>query len=244
MKYDFTIIIPVYNESGSLERLEEKLKEYLPKASRKTCIILVDDGSTDGSTELIKEITSRNSHFFRIHFTENAGKGAALKAGFDATKSALLGYMDADLQTHPEDFELLLPYSKEYEVVTGWRQSREDTGIKKISSKVGNAVRSLFINDNIHDTGCPLKVIHTKNAKQIPMFTGLQRFIPAMILLQNGKIKEVPIPHYPRLAGESKYSFQNRFLGPLIDCFAYVWMKKTYIHYNIKETNLDEGEGN
>lgn len=239
MKYDFTIIVPVYNESESLERLEMKLKEYLQKASLKTCVILVDDGSSDGSTEIIKKITSRNSDFFRIHFTENAGKGAALKAGFEATKSALLGYMDADLQTHPVDFERLLPYSKEYELVTGWRQLREDTTIKKISSKVGNAVRSLFINDNIHDTGCPLKVIHAKHARQIPMLKGLQRFIPAMILLQKGRIKEVPIPHYPRRTGVSKYSLKNRFLGPLFDCLGYVWMKKTYIYYDIKEKKLE-----
>lgn len=146
--------------------------------------------------------------------------------------------MDADLQTHPEDFELLLPFSKEYELVTGWRKDRKDTGIKKITSKIGNAARGFLIQDQIHDSGCPLKVIHTHNAKQIPMFTGLQRFIPAMILLQKGKIKEVPIPHYPRVAGVSKYSFKNRFLGPLFDCFGYVWMKKTYIHYDIKEKKL------
>ncbi|MCM4160762.1 glycosyltransferase family 2 protein [Antarcticibacterium flavum] len=237
MKYEFTIIIPVYNESESLKRLEEMLLEYLKKASKKTCVILVDDGSTDGSTEMIREISDRNQDIYRILFQENAGKGAALKAGFEATTSPLLGYMDADLQTHPEDFERLLVFANDYELVTGWRQVREDTGVKKISSLVGNKVRGLFINDGIHDTGCPLKVIHTQNAKQIPMFTGLQRFIPAMILLQKGRIKEVPVPHYPRSAGVSKYSFKNRFLGPLFDCFGYVWMKKTYINYHIKEKN-------
>jgi dolichol-phosphate mannosyltransferase len=239
MKYEFTIIVPVYNESESLNRLEEMLLAYLDKASKKTCVILVDDGSTDGSTEMIREITDRNPHIYRILFRENAGKGAALKAGFEATTSPLLGYIDADLQTHPQDFERLLPFADDYELVTGWRQVREDTGIKKISSKIGNRVRGLFINDEIHDTGCPLKVIHTKNAKQIPMFTGLQRFIPAMILLQKGRIKEVPIPHYPRSAGVSKYNFKNRLIGPLFDCFGYVWMKKTYINYHIKEKNIE-----
>lgn len=86
----------------------------------------------------------------------------------------------------------------------------------------------MFTNDQMHDTGCPLKVMKTSYAKKIPMFKGLQRFLPAMILLQNGIITEVEIPHYPRLAGVSKYSFKNRFMGPLLDCFAYVWMKILY----------------
>lgn len=235
MKYDFTIIVPVYNESESLKRLEKMLLDYLETASLKTCVILVDDGSTDGSTELIRKICSEHADFFSIIFAENAGKGAALKAGFDAAKTPLLGYMDADMQTHPEDFERLFPFAKEYELVTGWRQVRKDTLVKKISSKVGNGIRGWFIKDNIHDSGCPLKIIHTSTAQKIPMLKGLQRFIPAMVLLQKGKIKEVPIPHYPRKEGVSKYSFKNRLLGPLIDCFGYVWMKKTYINYNIKE---------
>lgn len=238
MNYDFTVIVPVYNEKGNLERLEKLLNEYFTKATLKTCAILVDDGSTDGSTEIINKIAGRNEHIYKIIFAENAGKGAALKAGFDAVKSPLLGYMDADLQTHPEDFERLLPKLKEYQLVTGWRKDRKDTGIKKVSSKFGNAVRGLFIHDKIHDSGCPLKVMESSYAKKIPMFKGLQRFIPAMILLQNGKITEVPIPHYPRIAGVSKYSFKNRSIGPLIDCLGYVWMKKTYINYEIKEKKL------
>lgn len=238
MNYEFTVIVPVYNEKGNLERLEKLLNEYFLKASLKSCAILVDDGSTDGSTDLINEISNRNEHIYKIIFSENAGKGAALKAGFDAVKSPLLGYMDADLQTHPEDFERLLPFMKEYQLVTGWRKDRKDTGMKKISSKIGNAVRGLFIHDEIHDSGCPLKVMETSYAQKIPMFQGLQRFIPAMILLQNGRITEVPIPHYPRVEGISKYSFKNRSIGPLIDCLGYVWMRKTYINYNIKEKKL------
>ena len=238
MNYDFTVIIPVYNEKGNLERLEKLLNEYFLKASLKTCAILVDDGSTDGSTELINDISGRNEHIYKIIFSENAGKGAALKAGFDAVKSPLLGYMDADLQTHPEDFERLLPLMKEHQLVTGWRKDRKDTGIKKISSKFGNAVRGLLIHDEIHDSGCPLKVMQTSYAKNIPMFKGLQRFLPAMVLLQNGKITEVPIPHYHRISGVSKYSFQSRSIGPFIDCLGYIWMKKTYINYNIKEKKL------
>jgi dolichol-phosphate mannosyltransferase len=234
MQAEFTIIVPVYNEEEGLERLFNHFNNYLKSASKTTHILFVDDGSRDKSPEMIRGFCNEKPQYSYIIFDKNYGKGAALKAAFEATETPLLGYIDADLQTYPEDFELLFPYIPEYELVTGWRKERKDTFIKRISSKIGNGVRILFTNDKMHDTGCPLKIIKTEYAKNIPMFKGLQRFLPAMVLLQNGKIKEVEIRHFPRITGKSKYSFKNRFMGPLIDCFAYVWMKKTYIHYNIQ----------
>jgi len=234
MEFQFTIIVPVYNEIESLPRLFEYLQDYLKSASRKSCVLLVDDGSNDGSTSAIEKFCLDHDDFDCLLFDKNYGKGAALKAAFDYTKTPLLGYLDADLQTHPEDFELLFPYIEDYGLVTGWRKNRKDTLVKRISSKTGNAVRIFFTKDDIHDTGCPLKIMHTEYARKIPMFKGLQRFLPAMILLQEKKIKEIVINHYPRIEGHSKYNFKNRFLGPLVDCFAYVWMKKSYIDYSIK----------
>ena len=235
MSYQFTIIVPIYNEKEGLYRLFEKLEDYLKIASRKTNVILVDDGSSDGSREIIKKYCENHDHFEYILFKNNSGKGAALKAGFEATKAPVLGYIDADLQTYPEDFELLLEHIDEYALVTGRRVTRQDSAVKRFSSRFGNSVRKMFTKDNMNDTGCPLKIIRTEYAKKIPLFAGLQRFLPAMILLQDLKIKEVPINHYPRIVGESKYCFNNRFIGPLLDCFAYVWMKKTYIKYEIQE---------
>ncbi len=235
MSHEFTIIVPVFNEQECLPELFIQLKDYISKASKKSKVLLVDDGSTDGSAEMIKDYCNQNEDFEYLIFEKNFGKGAALKAAFDNTSTPLLGYLDADLQTYPEDFERLLPLIGEYDLVTGWRKERKDTLVKRLSSKVGNGVRIMFTRDHMHDTGCPLKVMKTSFARKIPMFKGLQRFLPAMVLLQNGKINEVEIPHYPRLAGKSKYSFKNRFMGPLIDCFAYVWMRKSYINYKVQD---------
>ncbi len=234
MKYKFTIIVPVYNEEENLLRVEDELSKYLKTALVPTKILLVNDGSTDKSQALIDEICNRQEDFQSISFTNNNGLSAAIKAGFDYSDTELTGYIDSDLQTTPEDFNLLLQYTNDYELVTGIRATRNDGFIKRFSSKFANLFRKAFTHDGVVDTGCPLKIIRTENAKKIPMFKGLHRFLPAMILLQNGKIKQVPVQHFPRIAGEAKFGLSNRLIGPLLDCFAYLWMKKKYINYEIQ----------
>jgi len=232
--YGFTIIVPVYNEEDNLERVEAKLLSYTKIATKKTAILFVNDGSEDKSQELIDGICARNDAFNFITFTQNRGLSAAIKAGFDAVETEFVGYIDSDLQTAPEDFNLLLAHIGEYDFVTGVRLNRKDSFVKNMSSTIANVIRRAFTHDGMDDTGCPLKVIKTDFAKRIPMFNGLHRFLPAMILLQNGKVLQVPVQHFPRIAGTAKYGLWNRLLGPLIDCFAYLWMKKKYITYEVK----------
>ncbi len=237
--YRFTIIVPVYNEEEIIYTLEEKLNQFLPHSLFQACVLFVDDGSKDNSLRKIQEICARNDHFFYIHLEKNGGLSAALKAGIDHTFSDYVGYMDADLQTDPEDFNLLLPDIENYELVTGIRTSRKDSFFKNLQSKIANGYRRMMTHDGVSDTGCPLKVMHTISAKRIPFFNGMHRFIPALILLQNGKVKQTPVRHYPRMVGTSKYHLWNRLYGPFIDCFAYRWMKKRYINYRVSGHNLD-----
>ena len=147
----------------------------------------------------------------------------------------MTGYIDADLQTTPTDFNLLITHIGQYDLITGVRVNRKDSLVKRASSKIANNIRRAFTHDGMDDTGCPLKIIRTDYAKRIPMFKGLHRFLPAMVLLQQGKIKQVPIQHFPRVAGKAKYGLSNRLWGPLMDCFAYLWMKKKYINYSIAQ---------
>ena len=147
--------------------------------------------------------------------------------------------MDADLQTTPEDFNLLLADIKDHELVMGIRANRKDSGFKKVQSKIANGFRRMMTNDNVQDTGCPLKVLHTDCAKKIPFFTGMHRFMPALVMLQDGKIKQIPVRHFPRVAGESKYHLWNRLVAPFVDCFAYRWMRKRYINYQIGNSNIE-----
>ncbi len=235
MTHEFTIIVPVYNEEDNLDRVEKEFLKYIKIASKKTKVLFVNDGSKDQSQSIIERICANNNDFSFISFTENRGLSAAITAGFQTADTKLVGYIDSDLQTDPKDFNLLLEHIGEYDLVTGVRADRKDSFVKNMSSTIANGIRRSFTHDGMDDTGCPLKVIKTDFAKKIPMFKGLHRFLPAMILLQDGKIKQIPVKHFPRIAGEAKYGLWNRLLGPLMDCFAYLWMKKKYINYEIKK---------
>ncbi|WP_179005875.1 glycosyltransferase family 2 protein [Winogradskyella forsetii] len=237
MPYKFTIIVPVYNEEANLERVETELSNYLNIATVSTSILFVNDGSSDNSQTLIETICERNAAFEYILFKQNRGLSAAIKAGFDHVESELVGYIDSDLQTAPEDFNKLLEHIDSYELVTGVRSNRKDSFVKNMSSKIANGIRRAFTHDGMDDTGCPLKVIKTDYAKRIPMFRGLHRFLPAMIMLQNGRVVQIPVQHFPRIAGTANFGIWNRLLGPLMDCFAYLWMKKKYINYEVSKSS-------
>lgn len=237
--YEFTILVPVYNEQENIARLEETFRRYLPTASRRTCVLFVDDGSTDGSLDLLKLACDRNAYFYYLSFARNAGLSAAIKAGIDHTESPLVGYIDADLQTRPEDFERLLPLVSSHQLVTGVRTGRKDTFFKRFQSKFANAFRRMMTHDGATDTGCPLKVLRIGTARRLPLFNGMHRFLPALVLLQEGATyAEVPVPHYPRTAGASKFHLWNRLVSPLMDCFAYRWMRRRAINYRVGQTSL------
>ena len=143
------------------------------------------------------------------------------------------------MQTDVRDFELLIPYLEKYKLVTGIRANRKDTPFKRIQSKIANSFRRMMTGDGATDTGCPLKIMHTDYARRIPFFTGMHRFLPALIILQDGgNYYETPVRHYPRQAGKSKYHLWNRLISPFKDCFAYRWMKHRYINYKVNENNL------
>lgn len=235
---DLTIVIPVYNEAENLSRVQKVFEAYFPIAKIPSKVLFVNDGSADNSLQIIREINKANSLFTYISFDKNRGLSAAIKAGFDYTDTKWVGYIDADLQTTPEDFNILADYCEAYDLVTGVRTGRKDSFVKNASSKIANSIRRSFTHDGMDDTGCPLKIIKTDKAKRIPMFNGLHRFLPAMILLQYGKIIQVPVRAFPRVAGKSNFHLWNRLIGPLSDCFAYLWMKRKYIIYAVAEKSL------
>lgn len=240
MKYRMTIIIPVYNEIDNLDRIAATFLDYFSKSDTKNKVLFIDDGSSDGSFKKIEEICATNEDFEYLKFKKNCGLSAAIKAGIDYSTTELIGYIDADLQTTPYDFDVLLKDIDQYEAVIGFRGKRKDTLSKKIQSLIANSIRRALINDGIIDTGCPLKVIKTDVAKKIPFFTGMHRFLPALIQLQGGNVKQVNVQHFERVAGKSKFNLLNRSVGPLKDAFAYRWMRSRYINYEVEKTTMQK----
>lgn len=232
-KFELTIVVPVYNEEDNLSRVKEEFNSYFSVSPYRSQVLFVNDGSSDNSQLFIESICKSSDRFQYIQLSKNMGLSAALKAGIDHAKTEYVGYIDSDLQTTPFDFDLLMEYRHDFALVTGMRQNRKDSFVKNMSSKIANGFRRFMTKDTAKDTGCPLKIIKSSYAKKIPFFTGMHRFIPALILLQEGNIKEVPVRHFPRIAGEAKYHLFNRLIGPFKDCFAYRWMKKRYINYKI-----------
>lgn len=235
--YKMTIIIPVYNEEDNLDRIEKTFLEYLAQSDTKSQVLFIDDGSKDSSFEKIVKICE-HPYFNFIKFKENRGLSTAIKAGIDFVDTELIGYIDADLQTTPFDFDKLLHEIDDCDAVIGYRGKRKDTISKKIQSRFANAVRRMLIDDGIIDTGCPLKVLRADVVKKVPFFDGMHRFIPALMKLEGGKIKQLEVQHFERIAGESKFNIFNRSIKPLQDAFAYRWMRNRHISYEIEKTDI------
>lgn len=236
--YQLTIAVPVYNEVESLPRFKEEMDKYLEKTHIKTKVLFINDGSSDGSLEIIKTISRSSPDYFYASLERNCGLSTAIKTGIDLCDTPYFGYIDADLQTSPMDFLTYFEHLEEYSMVNGIRAKRSDTVVKKLSSKIANGFRRLMINDGIADTCCPLKVMDAGMAKRLPFFKGMHRFIPALVQLQGGTVKQLEVRHFPRYAGTAKYHLFNRITGPFIDTLVFVWMRKKNIRYKISESEL------
>lgn len=241
--YDLTVIVPVYNEEEALPRFKKEMDAFIEASTKRVFILFVNDGSKDDSLSIIKEIAKNNEAYGYISLAANRGLSTAIKAGIDYARTPLVGYIDSDLQTTPMDFVNYYEYLGDFAMVNGIRAARHDSFIKKISSKIANGFRRLMINDQIADTCCPLKIIDSEYAKKIPFFNGMHRFMPALVQLQGGKVKQIEVKHFERKEGQAKYHLFNRLVGPFFDTLAFMWIKRRYINYavseeeNIKDSN-------
>lgn len=235
---ELTILAPVFNEEDCLPIFFEKMDAFLKTAIVSSHVLLVNDGSSDKSLAIIQEKCRHHDRYQYISLDKNRGLSTAIKAGIDTCTTSYVGYIDVDLQTDPDDFNVLFSHMPTAALATGIRHKRKDTLVKKMSSKIANFVRRNLVKDNITDSCCPLKILRTDIAKQLPFFNGMHRFIPALVQLKQGVVIEVPVRHYPRVAGTAKYHLFNRLIGPFFDMLAFCWMRKRNIVYGITSSSL------
>lgn len=232
---EISVVIPVFNEEENLPLLIPQLYGVLEKLEKPFEIIFVDDGSQDQSRNIIKESIKNYPQIHMIGFKENCGETAATEAGLRGAKGRIIITMDADLQNDPNDIPRMLEYLKEYDMVTGWRQKREDPCIKRITSKIANRIRNWLSGESIRDSGCTFRAFRRECSKNIKLFKGMHRFLPTLIKMEGFSVIEIPITHHQRRFGVSKYTTLNRMWSAFIDLLAVRWMKKRYINYNIDE---------
>ena len=233
-----SVIIPIKDERDNLSPLIASLLKVMDSheasQSRPYEIIFVDDGSTDGSSEALDRLAAEHACVHVFHFDRNYGKTCALEAGFRQSHGDIIIQIDGDLQQDTEDILKLLPLTNSYDLVCGWRQQRQDGFVKMISSRIANRVRNMFTHDGVHDTGCPLKVFRRPVLERIRLFEGMHRFFPALALMYGFTVTEVPVRHYPRIHGVSKYGMGNRLFASLYDLIAVRWMQQRVLLYKFR----------
>ena len=232
---EISVVIPVYNEVENLPILVPKLLEVLRGLHKTYEMIFVDDGSSDGSRRILKEMVSLHPSLRMIGFKENRGLSAALVAGMREARGEKIVTLDSDLQNDPADIPKLLGYLDQYDMATGWRQKREDPWLKRISSKIANAVRNTLSGEKIQDSACTLRAFKRECIQDIWVFNGMHRFLSTLVKMKGYRIIEVPVSHHLRRFGKSKYNIRNRMWRSFIDLLAVRWMKRRHIDYDIEE---------
>jgi glycosyltransferase involved in cell wall biosynthesis len=215
-----SIVVPLYNEEESVEMLVNNILEVGDSFNFDYEIILVDDGSTDGTWEEIELIRKDLSHLRAIKFRRNYGQTSAMVAGFEHAAGDLIVTMDGDLQNDPADIPRLIEKIKDgYDVVSGWRKNRKDQFLRVILSKIANAIISITTKLYLHDFGCSMKAYRADCIKSLKAYGEMHRFFPALASMTGARVTEIPVKHHPRRYGVSKYGL-NRTLKVFSDIFS------------------------
>ncbi|MEL7035614.1 MAG: glycosyltransferase family 2 protein [Cyanobacteria bacterium J06592_8] len=208
-----SIVVPIYNEVESLPKLVEAIQTTLETMDITYELICVDDGSRDGSTELLKELAATNPILKAVILRRNYGQTPAMSAGFKHSCGEVIVTLDGDLQNDPADIPMLLEKLAEgYDVVSGWRKNRQDAALTRLlPSKLANGLISRMTGVNLHDYGCSLKVYRAEVAADLNLYGELHRFLPALAVIEGARITEVPVRHHARQFGKSKYGLDRTF---------------------------------
>jgi len=225
-----SVVSPLFNEEENISILQQELGVALQGVDYE--IIFVDDGSIDRTAERIEAAPNVRV----IRFEKNTGQSAAIYAGLHAARGAIAVLIDGDLQNDPADIpRLLSEIARGADLVCGYRAQRRDTRVKRLTSRIANAVRSRFTKDGVRDTGCTLKAMRRECLSALVPFKGMHRFIPALVKGAGYQLVEIPVNHRPRRFGQSKYGLGNRAVRATMDMFGVRWLLSRRLNYRIRK---------
>lgn len=236
-----SIVVPVYDEADNLETLHGELDQALAEVNGGVEFLYVDDGSRDGSVDVLLGLAKRDDRVRILCLAENRGQSAALDAGFKAARGEIAGTLDADLQNDPADLPRLLAALDRADVVNGVRANRQDTWLRKLSSRIGNGFRNRMTGESVTDVGCSLRVMRMSFLRGVKLHRGMHRFLPTLLRMEGARLVELPVHHRPRLHGHSKYGIGNRLFVGLADVFAVRWMQSRRLSYDVRERSAGDG---
>ena len=234
---DLSIVIPVYNEEGSLPLLWPEIRDVLAPTGLGYEVIFVDDGSRDRSAEIIRAFREEDPRVRLVRLKANAGETAATDAGFKTVRGRYVVSMDADLQNDPHDIPEMVRHLDQWDAVTGWRVNRAagDSLVRRASSRIANRVRNALSQETIHDSGCTFRAFRRECLHDLVLYKGFHRFIPTLLRMRGFRVLEVPVNHRPRRFGESKYGIGNRVVRAFVDLLVVRWMKDRLLRYEVAE---------
>jgi glycosyltransferase involved in cell wall biosynthesis len=225
--YDLSLVVPIYNEYESIPKLLGRIEESMQSLDIIYEIVCVDDGSTDGSGELLKEMSRTHDALSILLLRRNYGQTAAMAAGFDYARGSIIITLDGDLQNDPSDIPMLINKLNEgYDLVSGWRKNRQDHQITRLlPSKIANWLIGKVTGVSLHDYGCSLKAYRAELVRDMNLYGELHRFLPALAFIEGARITEVPVNHFARQYGKSKYGLGRTF-RVVMDLVTVYFMKR------------------
>lgn len=235
MKPLASIVVPFFNEEENVPELAARVAAVFAAtpAYDYECVF-VNDGSTDGTRAALDRLAAENSRVRPLHFVKNCGQSAAVIAGMRHARGEFLLTLDGDLQNDPVDLPRFLELLQEYDCVCGYRAKRNDDFIRKLSSRVANAVRNGILHDGIRDSGCGAKGFRRACVPALPCFNGVHRFMAVFIRKAGFTIVETPVTHHARIHGVSKYGIGNRLWRGLYDLVGVAWLRRRHVAYQVE----------
>jgi len=233
---ELSVVAPVFEESPNLVPLVDWVRGTLGEGPGWE-LVLVDDGSRDGSAETIRELARRDPRVRGVFLARHCGQTSALKIGIERARAPLIATLDADLQNDPADIALLRAQLDGHDAAVGVRVRRRDSFVRRASSRIANRVRNTVLHDTIQDTGCGLKLFRAEAIRTLPLFEGMHRFLPTLLRYHGFSVIEVPVSHHPRTRGRSKYGISNRAWRVFKDMLAVRWMRSRIVRV---PTTVDE----